>query len=107
MVRIYSCLIFWLEILAYRSLEAIWLCPKKSRIATTSAPCSSLQAMPSATERGHTASSPELTRYKLLEIERTGILVAYIIPYAGSDDTRLGRESSWPKAPSGTHCFYV
>src|SRR4029450_5551731 len=40
MVRIYSCLILWLESLAYRSLEAIWLCPKKSRIATTSAPCS-------------------------------------------------------------------
>src|SRR5205807_10459395 len=40
-VRIYSCLIFWLEILAYRSLDEIWLCPRKSRMATTSAPCSS------------------------------------------------------------------
>ena len=36
----------------------------------------------------------------------TGILVAYIIPYAGSHDTRLGRESSWPQAPSGTHVFF-
>jgi hypothetical protein len=35
----------------------------------------------------------------------TGILVAHIIPYAGSHDTRLGRESSWPLAPSGTHFF--
>ena len=29
-----------IETLAYRSLEAIWLCPKKSRMVTTSAPCS-------------------------------------------------------------------
>src|SRR5215510_3676209 len=36
----------------------------------------------------------------------TGILVAHIIPYAGSHDTRLGRESSWPLAPSGTHSFF-
>src|SRR5215472_16359349 len=36
----------------------------------------------------------------------TGILVAHIIPYAGSHDTRLGRESSWPLAPSGTHIFF-
>jgi hypothetical protein len=35
----------------------------------------------------------------------TGILVADIIPYAGSHDTRLGRESSWPQVPSGTHFF--
>src|SRR5215216_838612 len=35
----------------------------------------------------------------------TGILVAHIIPYAGSHDTRLGRESAWPLAPSGTHFF--
>ena len=35
----------------------------------------------------------------------TGILVAHIIPYAGRHDTRLGRESSWPLAPSGTHVF--
>ncbi len=35
----------------------------------------------------------------------TGILVAYIIPYAGSHDTRLGRESSWPQVQSGTHFF--
>lgn len=27
----------------------------------------------------------------------TGMLVAHIVPYAGSHDTRLGRESSWPK----------
>jgi len=31
--------------------------------------------------------------------------VAHIIPYAGSHDTRLGRESSGPKAPCGTHFF--
>src|SRR5215510_14568872 len=35
----------------------------------------------------------------------TGILVAHINPYAGNHDTRLGRESSWPLAPSGTHFF--
>jgi hypothetical protein len=35
----------------------------------------------------------------------TGILVADIIPHAGSHDTRLGRESSWPQVPSGTHFF--
>jgi hypothetical protein len=35
----------------------------------------------------------------------TGILVAHSIPYAGGYDTRLGRESSWPQAPSGTHFF--
>ena len=35
----------------------------------------------------------------------TGILVADIIPYAGSHDTRLGRESSWPQVPSGTDFF--
>ena len=35
----------------------------------------------------------------------TGILMADIIPYAGSHDTRLGRESSWPLAPVGTHIF--
>ena len=37
--------------------------------------------------------------------DETGILVAHIIPYAGSHDTRLGRESSWPKAPYGTRFF--
>jgi len=31
--------------------------------------------------------------------------MADIIPYADSHDTRLGRESSWPLAPSGTHVF--
>src|SRR4030095_13101008 len=36
---------------------------------------------------------------------KTGILMADIIPYAGSHDTRLGRESSWPQAPSGIHFF--
>jgi hypothetical protein len=35
----------------------------------------------------------------------TGILMADIIPYTGSHDTRLGRESSWPLAPSGPHIF--
>src|SRR4029453_17062639 len=35
----------------------------------------------------------------------TGILVADFLPYAGSHDTRLGRESSWPQAPSGIHFF--
>jgi hypothetical protein len=29
--------------------------------------------------------------------------MAHIIPYVGSHDTRSGRESSWPKAPSGTY----
>jgi hypothetical protein len=33
----------------------------------------------------------------------TGIIVAHIVPYTGSHDTRLGRESSWLKVPSGTH----
>jgi hypothetical protein len=32
--------------------------------------------------------------------------MADILPYAGSHDTRLGRESSWPLAPSGTHIFF-
>src|SRR5215510_8841379 len=35
----------------------------------------------------------------------TGILMADIIPYAGSHDTRLGRESLWLLAPAGTPCF--
>ena len=35
----------------------------------------------------------------------TGIIAAHIVPYARSHDTRLGRESSWRKAPSGTHFF--
>src|SRR5215470_2845541 len=35
----------------------------------------------------------------------TGILMADILPYAGRHDTRLGRESSWPKVPSRTHLF--
>ena len=35
----------------------------------------------------------------------TGILVAHILPYARSHDTRLGRESSWPQVSSGTHFF--
>jgi hypothetical protein len=35
----------------------------------------------------------------------TGILMADIIPYAGSHDTRLGRESSWPLGPAGIHIF--
>ena len=35
----------------------------------------------------------------------TGILIADILPYAGSHDTRLGRESSGPLAPSGSHFF--
>ena len=30
-------------------------------------------------------------------------LVADIIPDAGSHDTRVGRDSAWPQAPSGTH----
>jgi hypothetical protein len=33
----------------------------------------------------------------------TGILVAHIVPDAGSHDTRLGRESSWLKVLSGTY----
>jgi hypothetical protein len=35
----------------------------------------------------------------------TGIIVAHIVPYAGSHDTRLGRESSWPQVLSGIHFF--
>jgi len=35
----------------------------------------------------------------------TGILMADILPYAGSHDTRLGRESSWPLVPAGTQVF--
>ena len=35
----------------------------------------------------------------------TGILVAHIIPYAGSHDTRLGRESSWPQGHPGPIFF--
>ena len=35
----------------------------------------------------------------------TSILVADIIPYAGSHNTRLGRASSWPQVPSGFHFF--
>jgi hypothetical protein len=35
----------------------------------------------------------------------TGILVAHIVPDTGSHDTRLGRESSWPKVLFGIH-FY-
>src|SRR6266849_4910881 len=34
----------------------------------------------------------------------TGILVADIIPYAGSHDTRLGRESSRPLGGNGAFC---
>jgi hypothetical protein len=34
----------------------------------------SLQAMSPATERGDTASPPDLTRYKLLEMERARLL---------------------------------
>jgi hypothetical protein len=36
----------------------------------------------------------------------TGILMADILPYAGSHDTRLGRESSWPLAASRDPCFF-
>ena len=43
--------------------------------------------------------------YVFTPTHETGILVADIIPYADSHDTRLGRESSWPPAPSGTHFF--
>jgi hypothetical protein len=35
----------------------------------------------------------------------TSIRMAYILPYAGSHDTRLGRESSWPQVPWGPHVF--
>ncbi len=34
----------------------------------------------------------------------TGILVADIIPYAGSHDSRVGRESSWRQACSKHVC---
>jgi hypothetical protein len=37
--------------------------------------------------------------------DETGILVTHIVPNAGSHDTRLGRESSWPTAPFGAHFF--
>src|SRR5262245_47212450 len=36
----------------------------------------------------------------------TGILMADILPYACSHDTRFGRDSSWPLAPAGTHVFF-
>jgi hypothetical protein len=36
-------------------------------------------------------------------LHETGISVAHIVPYAGSHNTRLGRESSWLKVSSGTH----
>jgi hypothetical protein len=36
-------------------------------------------------------------------LHETGIIVAHIVLYAASHDTRLGRESSWLKVPSGTH----
>src|SRR5215470_780650 len=54
------------------------------------------------------ARSGEETSMKMFVFtppDETGILVAHVIPYAGSHDTRLGRESSWPKAPCGTHFF--
>jgi hypothetical protein len=35
----------------------------------------------------------------------TGIIVAHIVPYAGSHDTRPGRESTWPEVLSGIHFF--
>src|SRR5436309_2093392 len=35
----------------------------------------------------------------------TGILVAHILPYAGSHDTRMGRERSGPQVPPGIHVF--
>src|SRR6266704_2751987 len=35
----------------------------------------------------------------------TGIIVAHIVPYAGSHATRLGRESSWPQVLAGIHFF--
>lgn len=35
----------------------------------------------------------------------TGIIMAHIVPYARSHDTRLGRESSWLKVLSGIHFF--
>ena len=41
----------------------------------------------------------------VFRLHATGIRVAHIVPYAGSSDTRLGRDSSWPKAPSGIHVF--
>ena len=54
------------------------------------------------------AKSGEETSMKMFVFtppDETGILVAHVIPYAGSHDTRLGRESSWPKARCGTHFF--
>jgi hypothetical protein len=35
----------------------------------------------------------------------TGIIVAHMVPYARSHDTRLGRESTWPEVLSGSHFF--
>ena len=35
-----------------------------------------------------------------------GLLVADRIPYTGSHDTRVGRDSSWPQVPSGIHGFW-
>jgi hypothetical protein len=38
--------------------------------------------------------------------DETGIRVTHIVPNAGSHDTRLGRESSWPTAPFGAGPFF-
>ena len=38
-------------------------------------------------------------------LHETGISVAHIVPYAGSHDTRLRRESAWPQVLSGIHFF--
>jgi len=43
--------------------------------------------------------------YVFTPTDETGILVAHSLSDAGSHDTRLGRESSRPPAPSGTHVF--
>src|SRR5437773_11098925 len=51
----------------------------------------------------HTADKSSMQTCVFTPPHETGILVAHIIPDAGSHDTRLGRESSWPKALSGTH----
>jgi hypothetical protein len=37
----------------------------------------------------------------------TGIIVAHIISYTGSHDTRLGRESSWPQVKPRHHFVYL
>jgi hypothetical protein len=70
--------------LAYRSLEAIWLCPKKSRIVTTSAPCSSqfeAKGLPQAlTTRGDPGGLGVALPLLVARFDREGLVVACAVP---------------------------